>query len=191
MKPVAWRPKGCLPLSRVGSVPWPRPWMYPTGFSGPGASQFAAMAGELPSGTPPSPWGPSSLMIKLDRVCPCHVHDTPLATALSAGRWRDASRVLPARPQVGDEKERALKKPVGDESTLVINPGLSDDNIYAFSRSGRVNMRVEIDGGAAGDPSGDRARPGPGPHPSPGFRLRRPAPGAAAQAQRRVKVSEE
>ncbi|QEV16263.1 hypothetical protein [Streptomyces alboniger] len=57
--------------------------------------------------------------------------------------------------------------------TLAINPGLSEDNIYAFSRSGRVNMRVEIDGGGHG-----RRR-------TPGYRPRRPAPGPL------LRVSEE
>ncbi|MFI1201666.1 hypothetical protein ACH4VR_19805 [Streptomyces sp. NPDC020883] len=54
-------------------------------------------------------------------------------------------------------KEQPAKPPVGDESTLVINPGASTDSIYGFSRSGRANIRVKIDGGNGGDPSGAQA----------------------------------
>ncbi|WP_329394679.1 hypothetical protein [Streptomyces melanogenes] len=54
-------------------------------------------------------------------------------------------------------KEQPLKPPVGDESTLVINPGLSDDTVYGFSRSGRANIRVRVEGGTGGDPSGAQA----------------------------------
>ncbi|MFE9454170.1 hypothetical protein [Streptomyces sp. NPDC006739] len=46
---------------------------------------------------------------------------------------------------------------MGDESTLVVNPGLSDDSVYGYVRSGRVNIRVRIEGGTAGDPSGTQA----------------------------------
>ncbi|GAA3196674.1 MULTISPECIES: hypothetical protein [Streptomyces] len=51
-------------------------------------------------------------------------------------------------------KQQHLKHPVGDESTLVINPGASDDSVYGYSRSGKVNIRVKIDGATGGDPSG-------------------------------------
>ncbi|MFG2141891.1 hypothetical protein [Streptomyces sp. NPDC048650] len=54
-------------------------------------------------------------------------------------------------------KEQSTKPPVGEESTLVINPGVSEDSVYGFSRSGKVNIRVKIDGGTAGDPSGAQA----------------------------------
>ncbi|WP_189959539.1 hypothetical protein [Streptomyces alanosinicus] len=54
-------------------------------------------------------------------------------------------------------KQQAPKKPVGDENTLVINPGLSDDSVYGYVRSGKVNIRVRIEGGTAGDPSGVQA----------------------------------
>lgn len=51
------------------------------------------------------------------------------------------------------DKEQDLKKTVGEESVLVANPGRSEDTLYAFSRSGNVNIRVKIDG-AAGDSTG-------------------------------------
>ncbi|MER6573852.1 hypothetical protein ABT288_48960 [Streptomyces sp. NPDC001093] len=54
-------------------------------------------------------------------------------------------------------KQQTPKKPVGDENTLVINPGLSDDSVYGYVRSGKVNIRVRIEGGTAGDPSGTQA----------------------------------
>ncbi|MFI9601222.1 hypothetical protein ACIHCX_15270 [Streptomyces sp. NPDC052043] len=54
-------------------------------------------------------------------------------------------------------KQQNPKKPVGDENTLVINPGSSDDSVYGYVRSGNVNIRVRIEGGTAGDPSGTQA----------------------------------
>lgn len=54
-------------------------------------------------------------------------------------------------------KEQSTKPAVGEESTLVINPGASEDSVYGFSHSGKVNIRVKIDGGTAGDPSGAQA----------------------------------
>ncbi|MFF9157657.1 hypothetical protein ACF1AB_36170 [Streptomyces sp. NPDC014846] len=54
-------------------------------------------------------------------------------------------------------KEQKPKQPVGDENTLVINPGASDDSVYGYLRSGRVNVRVKIDGATGGDPSGAQA----------------------------------
>ncbi|MFJ9618823.1 hypothetical protein [Streptomyces noursei] len=54
-------------------------------------------------------------------------------------------------------KQQAPKKPVGDENTLVINPGLSNDAVYGYVRSGKANIRVRIEGGTAGDPSGAQA----------------------------------
>ncbi|MFJ9416675.1 hypothetical protein ACIRPT_21135 [Streptomyces sp. NPDC101227] len=54
-------------------------------------------------------------------------------------------------------KEQKPKRPVGDENTLVINPGASDDSVYGYVRSGRVNIRVKIDGATGGDPSGAQA----------------------------------
>lgn len=53
-------------------------------------------------------------------------------------------------------KEQTPKMPVGEETTLVINPGASDDSINAFSRSGKVNIRVKIEG-TGEDTSGARA----------------------------------
>ncbi|MEO3976939.1 hypothetical protein [Streptomyces sp. CAU 1734] len=44
------------------------------------------------------------------------------------------------------DKEKALGKGVGEESVLVVNPGVSDDMIHALSRSGKVNIRVKVDG---------------------------------------------
>ncbi|MFJ8924630.1 hypothetical protein B046DRAFT_04259 [Streptomyces sp. LamerLS-316] len=54
-------------------------------------------------------------------------------------------------------KEQAPKPSVGDESTLVINPGASEDTVYGFARSGRANIRVRIEGGTGDDPSGAQA----------------------------------
>ncbi|WP_189969560.1 hypothetical protein [Streptomyces violascens] len=50
-------------------------------------------------------------------------------------------------------KEQDLKKKVGEESVLVANPGLSKDTVYAFSRSGNVNIRVKVEG-TGGDRTG-------------------------------------
>ncbi|MEV0437714.1 hypothetical protein AB0I84_22950 [Streptomyces spectabilis] len=54
-------------------------------------------------------------------------------------------------------KQQKPKKPLGDENTLVINPGASEDSVYGYVRSGRVNIRVKIDGATGGDPSGAQA----------------------------------
>ncbi|MDI3409277.1 hypothetical protein [Streptomyces cavernicola] len=54
-------------------------------------------------------------------------------------------------------KQQAPKPPVGSESTLVINPGASEDTVYGFTRSGRANIRVKIEGGTGDDPSGAQA----------------------------------
>ncbi|MBT2396274.1 hypothetical protein [Streptomyces sp. ISL-100] len=54
-------------------------------------------------------------------------------------------------------KEQAPKSPVGEESTLVINPGASEDTVYGFARSGKANIRVKIEGGTGDDPSGAQA----------------------------------
>lgn len=55
----------------------------------------------------------------------------------------------------GNEKSKQhTPKPVGDESTLVLNPGASEDSIYGYSRSGKVVIHVTIDGATGGDPSG-------------------------------------
>ncbi|MFF0740505.1 hypothetical protein ACFYVL_08885 [Streptomyces sp. NPDC004111] len=54
-------------------------------------------------------------------------------------------------------KERPLKPPVGDEGTLVLNPGRSEDYVHAFSHSGRVNIRIKLDGVTGPDPEGARA----------------------------------
>lgn len=54
-------------------------------------------------------------------------------------------------------KEQRPRKPIGDENTLVINPGASDDSVYGYVRSGKVNIRVRIDGATGGDPSGAQA----------------------------------
>ncbi|MER0477393.1 hypothetical protein ABR737_03275 [Streptomyces sp. Edi2] len=50
-------------------------------------------------------------------------------------------------------KEQGLKKKVGEESVLVTNSGLSKDTVYAFSRSGNVNIRVKVEG-TGGDSTG-------------------------------------
>ncbi|MEU3190683.1 hypothetical protein ABZ686_08545 [Streptomyces sp. NPDC006992] len=54
-------------------------------------------------------------------------------------------------------KEQPTKPSVGEESTLVINPGASEDSVYGYSRSGKANIRVKIDGNTGGDPSGAQA----------------------------------
>ncbi|MFH8350519.1 hypothetical protein [Streptomyces sp. NPDC018045] len=73
--------------------------------------------------------------------------DTPEDAHSTYMRWKGTE----------PSKELAPKRPVGDESTMVINPGLSEDSVYGFSRSGRINIRVKIDGGNGGDPSGAQA----------------------------------
>ncbi|MEV6756648.1 hypothetical protein [Streptomyces sp. NPDC051214] len=52
------------------------------------------------------------------------------------------------------DERHAPKKPIGDENTLVM---ISDDSVYGYVRSGNANIRVRIEGGAAGDPSGTQA----------------------------------
>ncbi|MEJ8653845.1 hypothetical protein WKI65_38865 [Streptomyces sp. MS1.AVA.3] len=54
-------------------------------------------------------------------------------------------------------KEQAPKTPVGDESTLVINPGASEGNVNGFSRSGKATIRVKLDGVTGADPAGAQA----------------------------------
>ncbi|MFG2594918.1 hypothetical protein [Streptomyces sp. NPDC048462] len=54
-------------------------------------------------------------------------------------------------------KQQKPKKPVGDENTLVVNPGASDDSVSGYVRSGKVSIEARIEGGAAGDPSGAQA----------------------------------
>ncbi|WP_225102060.1 hypothetical protein [Streptomyces sp. CoH27] len=66
----------------------------------------------------------------------------------------DAHRQYTTWKGTETSKQQNPKKPVGDENTLVINPGLSDDSVYGYVRSGKVNIRVRIEGGTAGDPSG-------------------------------------
>ncbi|MFF1380625.1 hypothetical protein [Streptomyces sp. NPDC058308] len=70
---------------------------------------------------------------------------------------KDAHRAYAAWKGDEKSKQQAPTKPVGDESTLVINPGISDDSVYGYSRSGKANIRVKVDGGTAGDPSGAQA----------------------------------
>ncbi|MGW7067083.1 hypothetical protein ACWGII_18685 [Streptomyces sp. NPDC054855] len=54
-------------------------------------------------------------------------------------------------------KQQTPKPPVGSESTLVTNPGASEDTVYGFTRSGRANIRVKIEGGTGDDPSDAQA----------------------------------
>ncbi|MCD9144932.1 hypothetical protein [Streptomyces albireticuli] len=61
--------------------------------------------------------------------------DTPENAKSSYTEWKGKE----------SDKEEALKKKVGDESVLVVNPGLSKDNVYGFSRSGVVTIRVTFD----------------------------------------------
>ncbi|MZD06103.1 hypothetical protein GTW43_13525 [Streptomyces sp. SID5785] len=51
----------------------------------------------------------------------------------------------------GTRKQVTPKKPLGDENTLV---AVGDDSFYGYLRSGRATVRVRVEGGAAGDPSG-------------------------------------
>ncbi|MGW3176949.1 hypothetical protein [Streptomyces sp. NPDC001153] len=69
----------------------------------------------------------------------------------------DAHRQYTTWKGTETSKQQNPKKPVGDENTLVINPGASDDSVYGYVRSGKVNIRVRIEGGTAGDPSGTQA----------------------------------
>ncbi|WP_229355767.1 hypothetical protein [Streptomyces sp. UNOB3_S3] len=50
-------------------------------------------------------------------------------------------------------KERTPKKTVGDETVFVVNPGLSENSVHGFSRSGSVSIRVELQG-TGGDTTG-------------------------------------
>ncbi|MFE9726514.1 hypothetical protein ACFYQ5_23685 [Streptomyces sp. NPDC005794] len=52
---------------------------------------------------------------------------------------------------------RVRQRLLGDESTLVINPGASEDTVYGFARSGRANIRVRIEGDTTDAPSGAQA----------------------------------
>ncbi|MFI5689674.1 hypothetical protein [Streptomyces sp. NPDC051636] len=69
----------------------------------------------------------------------------------------DAHRQYTTWKGTETSKQQNPKRPVGDENTLVINPGLSDDSVDGYVRSGKVNIRVRIEGGTAGDPSGAQA----------------------------------
>ncbi|WP_367048689.1 hypothetical protein [Streptomyces sp. Je 1-332] len=51
-------------------------------------------------------------------------------------------------------EQHAPKKPIGDENTLMM---VSNDSVYGYVRSGNASIRVRIEGGAAGDPSGTQA----------------------------------
>ncbi|WP_328314313.1 hypothetical protein OG432_31285 [Streptomyces sp. NBC_00442] len=62
-----------------------------------------------------------------------------------------------ARKGTETAKEQSPTAPVGDESTLVVNPGASEDSVYGYSRSGRVVVRVRVEGGTGDDPSGAQA----------------------------------
>ncbi|MFF7771745.1 hypothetical protein ACFZC7_35265 [Streptomyces massasporeus] len=69
----------------------------------------------------------------------------------------DARRQYMAWKGTETSKQQKPKRPVGDENTLVINPGASDDSVYGYVRSGKVSIEVRIEGGTAGDPSGAQA----------------------------------
>ncbi|MFF4551093.1 hypothetical protein [Streptomyces sp. NPDC001435] len=69
----------------------------------------------------------------------------------------DARRQYTTWKGTETSKQQNPKRPVGDENTLVINPGLSDDSVYGYVRSGKVNIQVRIEGGTEGDPSGTQA----------------------------------
>ncbi|MFF1684916.1 MULTISPECIES: hypothetical protein [unclassified Streptomyces] len=56
-----------------------------------------------------------------------------------------------------DKQAADPAKPVGDENTLVVNPGAADDAVYGYVRSDKADIRVRIEGGTAGDPSGTQA----------------------------------
>ncbi|AZM51618.1 hypothetical protein DMA15_02645 [Streptomyces sp. WAC 01529] len=73
------------------------------------------------------------------------------------GTAKDAHNAYLAWKGAEKSMEQPAKPPVGDESTLVINPGGSEDNVYGYSRSGKVVIRVQVDGNTGGDPSGARA----------------------------------
>lgn len=69
----------------------------------------------------------------------------------------DAHRQYTTWKGTETSKQQTPQKPMGDENALVINPGLSDDSVYGYVRSGKVNIRVRIEGGTAGDPSSTQA----------------------------------
>ncbi|NUL24933.1 hypothetical protein [Streptomyces lunaelactis] len=73
------------------------------------------------------------------------------------GSATDAHSAYSAWKGTETSKQQAPKPPVGDESTLVINPGASEDTVYGFARSGKANIRVKIEGGTGDDPSGAQA----------------------------------
>ncbi|MEU7070073.1 hypothetical protein AB0B30_04060 [Streptomyces narbonensis] len=54
-------------------------------------------------------------------------------------------------------KQQRPRKPIGDENTLVVNPGASEDSVHGYVRSGKATIRVRVDGATGGDPSGTQA----------------------------------
>ncbi|WP_327359547.1 hypothetical protein [Streptomyces sp. NBC_01304] len=46
-------------------------------------------------------------------------------------------------------KEKNFKEKVGDEAVLVVNPGASERTLYGFTRSGNINIKVQVDGAGA------------------------------------------
>ncbi|WP_424892180.1 hypothetical protein [Streptomyces sp. XH2] len=58
----------------------------------------------------------------------------------------DAKSAYTAWKGTESNKERAPKKPVGEESVFVMNPGLSENEIHGFIRSGTVNIRITLQG---------------------------------------------
>lgn len=79
--------------------------------------------------------GSTNNMMDVD-IC---LYDTPENSKSAYAAWKGTE----------SEKEKAPEEPVGEDSAFVMNPGKSEDTIYAFSRSGNVNLRVKIQGAGA------------------------------------------
>ncbi|WP_229900201.1 hypothetical protein [Streptomyces hiroshimensis] len=62
--------------------------------------------------------------------------DTPENAKSAYTQWKGTEK----------DKEKAPTKTVGEETTLVMNPGLSSNTVHGFSRSGVVTIRVTADG---------------------------------------------
>ncbi|MEU1826719.1 hypothetical protein ABZ502_30355 [Streptomyces abikoensis] len=83
--------------------------------------------------------GSTDNMMDVD-IC---LFDTPENAKSAYTEWKGTEQ----------SKEKAPKKPVGDETVFVVNPGLSENSVNGFTRSGTVNIRVKIQG-TGGDTTG-------------------------------------
>ncbi|MGP9022804.1 hypothetical protein ACT1U9_30920 [Streptomyces sp. BR1] len=78
--------------------------------------------------------GSTDNMMDID-VCE---YDTPENAKSGYAAWKGTET----------KKEQAPKKKLGDESVLLINPGLSEDEAEGYVLSGVVNIRIRLDGAA-------------------------------------------